>query len=122
MKVIIATCLLLALFGWGDASKVESLVYEDFKGTLRCRCCSEGWHCPLCMTAGDKVTCQHACRRHTKEVRHSIKKISAKRKRGVADVWISSITFTCPQRGDVTGLWEWSYRNGVLNFIRKVED
>lgn len=122
MTKIIATCLVFALFGWGDASKVESLVYEDYNGTLLCKCCSSDWHCPLCMTHGERVTCKHVCREYTHPVRHPIKNVSAKRKKGVSDIWVVTMQMTCPKRGDVTGVNEWSYRNGKVGFIRKVEN
>lgn len=120
MKVVLATSLVLALFGWGEASKVKSLVYEDYGGSILCYQCSTYSHCPRCMTYDYGVVCKHPERIFKDKVKHSIKDISVKRKKGFENIWLVTVKADCPPRGEVSGVFEWSYRNGKVEFIRSV--
>ena len=116
-RKIVIVCLTMAWNGCSDSARVKSLVYEDLGGEMKCKCCGD-LYCPICLTHGIEVTCLHKERYYRNQTEHPIIDISAKRKLGVEDIWLITLSIECPQRGVVTGTQEWSYRNGKVFPIR----
>ena len=118
MKTIVAVCFAFALFGWGDASKVESLVYEKYGGMFNCSFCTSD--APSLYKGNDEETARakakfgdlKAC-----SIYHPIKRVAARRKDGVEDVWEVAVIMECTKRGEVSFLSEWSYRKERVHFI-----